>query len=153
MRSSPAGQETLPPAIPSATRQGRSLDGQRKRESRKCALTPGDGSPPIPTDTETNKRILSQSQRKPTENPVEKSQKVCTHRNRAEGKLILLTLFFDISDSRLLNWFSYSYFCCPLFSLFSKEERAKREEKPKTKTPGNNVFTRKIQPQTNVNTF
>ena len=34
-----------------------------------------------------------------------------------------------------------------VFSLFSKEERVNKKEKLKRKTPGNNVFTRKIQPK------
>jgi hypothetical protein len=34
-----------------------------------------------------------------------------------------------------------------VFSLFSKEERVNKKKKLKRKTPGNNVFTRKIQPK------
>ena len=49
----------------------------------------------------------------------------------------------------IFRFFTHSPICRLPFvlSLFSKEERENKKEKLKRKTPGNNVFTRKIQIQ------
>ena len=77
-------------------------------------------------------------------NPIIRSKtKQSKHKQRYQDLTIRVLLFF------IFRFFTHSPICrLPfVFSLFLKGGRVNQKEKPKTKAPGNNVFTRKIQPQ------